>query len=114
MISNQEEYNLLKKQHADALNKCGEWEYSLEGRFNEDQELDIMSLVSYWSNQLNGFGHLNDEQEYKRICDEDVDGILYKEAKIGFEYSKQCHELHNLLCHVTTIREWGNKNRRSK
>lgn len=104
MIANQEEYNLLKRQYDEAINKCGEWEYSLEGYFNEEQELDIISLVSYWSNQLNGFGHLNDEGEYKRICKEDVDGILYKEAKIGFEYSKKSYEIRD------SIREWEIKN----
>ena len=55
MNSNQKEYNLLKRQNDEALNKCSEWEYSLEGRFNEDEELDIMSLVSYWSNSFVSF-----------------------------------------------------------
>lgn len=108
MNSSKEEYYLLKKQYDDAIKKDSDWECSLAGRFNEDEELDIMSLVSYWSNQLDGFGHLNDEQEHKRICKEDINGILYKEAKIGFEYSKKCYELFN------SIRELENKNKHFK
>lgn len=97
-----QDYNLLKKQYKNAIHKSSQWEYSLKGRFNEDQELDIISMVSYWDNQINGFGHLNDEIHMQSIQEEDINNILYKEAKIGFGYSKVCNELRHRLKELDT------------
>ena len=88
---------LLQEQLTDVIDKSAKWELSLEFRFNEDQQLDIMSLISYWSNQLKGFGHKNHEDLYQSILKEDINHAIYNEAKIGFEYTKLCFEIRTQL-----------------
>ena len=102
-ISTKEEYEIVKNKYLQTIKMSSEWEYSLEKKYNEDQELDIISLVSYFDNKLRGFGRYNDEQLYNSICDADVDGQLSEEAKIGFEFSKICFQLRKV------IKKWDNE-----
>lgn len=77
-------------------------------KYNEDQELDILSLVSYFDNIQRGFGILNDEQLYNSIRCEDVRGLLHEEAKNGFEFSKICFQLR------TVLKNWDNSKKARK
>lgn len=93
IISSQEEYDSMKSRLNEATQKSCQWENDLEKSYNEDQQMDIMSIIAYWANQLRGFGRQNDEQLYEGICKEDTTGRLFEEAKIGFEFEKLCLEL---------------------
>jgi hypothetical protein len=53
-------------------------------------------MVSYWVNQLKGFGKHNDDQLYVDICKKDINGRLFEEAKVGFGYATLCIELRAL------------------
>jgi hypothetical protein len=92
-ISSQEEYDSVKSRLNKAIQKSGQWEDDLEKQFNEDQQMDIMSIISYWENQLRGFGKHNDERLYESIRKDDISGRLFEEAKTGFEFAKICIEL---------------------
>lgn len=96
-ISTQEEYKLFKKEYLQTIKKSGEWERSLKRKYTEDQELDIIDVVSYLDNKNRGFGRLNDEQHYNSICSADVDNRLRKEAEIGFEFAKTCFRLRTAI-----------------
>lgn len=96
-ISSQEEYNILQNKYLQIIKMSGEWEYSLETKYNEEQQLDIISIVSYLDNAQRGFGEMNDENHYKDICKTDITGELYKEVQIGFEFSKKCFQLRTIL-----------------
>lgn len=107
MTMTQEEYEILKNIHLQTIKMSGEWECSLETKYEEDQQLDIISMVSYLDNKQRGFGKMNDEQHYKNICDTDFDGKLRKEAKIGFEFAKKCFQMR------TTLKNWIIENKNS-
>ena len=83
----------MKSRYDEAIYKSSKWENELETKYNEDQQADIISMVSYCDNQLLGFGKRNNTQLYESIRKEDISGQLYEEAKIGFEFSKLCIEL---------------------
>lgn len=107
-ISTQEEYKLFKREYLQTIKKSGEWERSLERKYTEEQELDIIDVVSYLDNRQRGFGRLNDEQHYNSICSADVDKRLRKEAKIGFEFAKKCFLLR------TAIKRWSIEHKNSR
>jgi exoribonuclease R len=92
-INSQEEYDSAKNRYEEAIQKSCQWEYDLEKKYNEDQQIDIMGMIAYWENQLRGFGKQNDERLYESIRKEDSSGHLLEEAKKGFEYAKVCLEL---------------------
>ena len=92
-INSQEEYDSAKNRYEEAIQKSSQWEYDLEKKYNEDQQIDIMGMIAYWENQLRGFGKQNDERLYESIRKEDSSGQLLEEAKKGFEYAKVCLEL---------------------
>ena len=104
-METQEDCELLNKKYEDAQKKIIEWESSLGKRFTKEEENDIIYMVSYLSNQKNGFGHFNDEQLYLNIRYNDTYGTLYTEAKIGFEYSQAYIELGMI------IKDWERKNK---
>ena len=93
MISTQEEYDVLNRRLVETIHQSCVWEDNLEKRFDEDQQMDIMSMIAYWENQLRGYGKQNDERLYADIRTKDVTGQLFEEAKIGFEFAKLCLEL---------------------
>ena len=45
-IRTQEEYDSVKKIYNEAIQKSCQWEDDLENKFNEDQQMDIMSIIS--------------------------------------------------------------------
>jgi hypothetical protein len=92
-INSQEEYDSAKNRYEEAIQKSCQWEYDLEKKYNEDQQIDIMGMIAYWENQLRGFGKRNDERLYESIRKEDSSGQLLEEAKKGFEYAKVYLEL---------------------
>ena len=92
-ISSQEEYDSAKSIFEEAINESGKWENDLEKKYNEDQQMDIMSMIAYWENQLRGFGKHNDERLYESIREKDNSGQLLEEAKKGFDYATVCLEL---------------------
>ena len=110
IIITQQEYDSAKSRLDEAIHKSCLWEDDLEKKFNEDEQMDIMSIIAYWENQLRGYGKRNDERMYESICKEDSTGRLLEEAKIGFEFAKLCLEL------GPSVRKWDikNKNRRVK
>ena len=93
-ISVKREYYALKIKLHEAIKLSSEWEYSLETKYTEDQQLDIMSMVSYFDNKQRGFGKKNDERHYNNIRNEDV---LYKESLLGFEFCTRCLQLRTAL-----------------
>ena len=106
LIRTQKEYDSAKSRYEEAIQKSCQWEDDLEKKYNEDQQMDIMSIISYWENQLRGFGKQNDERLYESIRKEDSSGQLFEEAKKGFEYAKLCLEL------GPPVRKWGIKNKK--
>ena len=110
-INSQKEYDSAKKTYNEAKQKSCQWEEDLEKKYNEDQQMDIMSMIAYWENQLRGFGKQNDERLYESIRKEDSSGQLLEEAKNGFDYTRVCLEL------GSPVRKWeiaNKKNRRLK
>jgi len=105
-IRTQEEYDSAKKIYNEAIQTSCQWEDDLENKYNEDQQMDIMSMIAYWENQLRGFGKQNDERLYESIRKEDSSGKLLEEAKKGFEYAKLCLEF------GPPVRKWGIKNKK--
>ena len=107
-ISSQEEYDSAKSRLEEAIQKSCQWEKDLEKFWNEDQQMDIMSMIAYWENQLRGFGKQNDERLYESIRREDSSGQLVEEAKKGFEYATVCLQL------GSPVRKWGMANKKNK
>jgi len=107
-ISSQEEYNSAKSRLQEAINESGKWEYDLNKKYNEDQQMDIMSMIAYWENQLRGFGKQNDERLYESIRKEDSSGQLLEEAKKGFDYATVCLEL------GSPVIKWGIANKKNR
>ncbi len=105
IILSHEEYTIHKNKYYETIEISGEWEKSLETKYNEDEELNIMDMISYWSNQLKGFGKNNDETHYADIRNQDSNQKLYEEAIIGFAYVKKCFELR------TALKKWDAQNR---
>ena len=97
IILSQEEYTIHKTKYYETIQISGDWENSLESKYNEDEELNIMDMISYWSNQLKGFGKNNDETHYTDIRNQDSYGKLFEEATIGFQFVKKCFELRTAL-----------------
>jgi hypothetical protein len=60
-----------------------DWEISLDSRYNEDEVLSIMNMLSYWDNQHSGYGKRNDEQLYRDEREADKNNKLYDEAMYG-------------------------------
>jgi hypothetical protein len=60
-----------------------DWEISLDSRYNEDEVLSIMNMLSYWDNQHRGYGKRNDEQLYRDEREADKNNKLYDEAMYG-------------------------------
>jgi hypothetical protein len=64
-------------------NNATEWEISLDNRYNEDEVLSIMNILSYWENKHRGYGKRNDEQIYREEREADKNNRLYEEAMRG-------------------------------
>ena len=64
-------------------NNATDWEISLDSRYNEDEVLSIMNILSYWDNKHRGYGNRNDEQLYREEREDDKNNILYDEAMRG-------------------------------
>ena len=64
-------------------NNATDWEISLDSRYNEDEVLSIMNMLSYWDNQHRGYGKRNDEQLYLEERESDKNNKLYEEAMYG-------------------------------
>ena len=41
---------------AEESTKYNHWEISLDSRYNEDEVLSIMNILSYWDNKHRGYG----------------------------------------------------------
>ena len=108
IITTKEEYDSAKSRLNEAIHKSCLWEDDLEKKFNEDEQMDIMSIIAYWENQLRGHKKLNDERMYESIRKEDSTGRLLEEAKIGFEFAKICLEFGSV------VRKWDIKHKKNR
>lgn len=77
------------------LNKEGEWEIDLEKKYNDEQIISIMNMLSFLENEHNGFSRFNDKSLYEEERKMDVTGLLYREACRGFKISKRNINLQN-------------------
>ena len=77
------------------LNKEGEWEIDLEKKYNDEQIISIMNMLSFLENEHNGYSRFNDKSLYEEERKMDVTGLLYREACRGFKISKRNINLQN-------------------
>lgn len=83
----------LSSLYATALKNANDWEDDVDNQYGEDDAMTIMGMLSYLENKERGFGHLNDEKLFQSERSSDIEGVLYEEAKKGFELSKICFQL---------------------
>eukprot|EP01041_Mallomonas_annulata_P009647 gene9647-20050_t len=76
-----------------ASQKANNWEAYVNGRYDEEDVLTIMGMLSYLDNIERGFGDLNDQLLFESERESDVHGILYKEAVEGSKLTKKCIHL---------------------
>jgi hypothetical protein len=63
----------------------------IENNYEEEQQLIIEDLMSYYINEYKNCGKHNCEYTYKDNLKNDKTGELHKIARIGFEFEKkQC------------------------
>lgn len=60
----------------------------IENNYEEEEQLVIEDLISYYVNEYNGFGKQNCKLTYKENITYDKTGELNKLALIGFEFEK--------------------------
>ena len=77
------------------LNEEGEWEFYLEKKYNDEQIVSIMNMLSFFENEHNGFNRSNDKSLYEEERKTDVTGQLYREACRGFMIAKKNINLQN-------------------
>lgn len=95
MSSNVSNSNDLIRSFEKGLNKEGEWELKLEKKYNDEQIISIMNMLSFLENEHNGFNHFNDKSLYEEERKADVTGLLYEEASRGFKISKKNIDMQN-------------------
>ena len=80
-----------KAQYLIARSDATKWELGLDDKYNEEQVLTIIGILSYMENVERGFGHCNDQKLYnsERMEDADADNNLFAEACVGFAFSKK-------------------------
>jgi hypothetical protein len=78
------EVNQQKKKSIEYDN-AADWEIGLDSRYNEDDVISILNILSYWDNKRRGFGKGNDEELYEEEREADRSNILYEEAMYGLD-----------------------------
>lgn len=77
---------LINKEMFGTYNKF--WNYVLDN-YDEEKQLTIEFLISYYVNKQNGFGHNNCEISYEECIKFDITGELNKLALIGAEFENE-------------------------
>lgn len=60
----------------------------IENNYEEEDQLIIEDLMSYYINEFRGFGHRNCKFTYQDNLQRDPTGELHKLARIGFDFEK--------------------------
>lgn len=82
-------YTQIINQTQNKLNDLSDYWSHIYMSYSEEEQLIIEGFVSYYSNQLRGFGKHNDQQLYEENIKLDTDGSLHAIALIGFEMEKE-------------------------
>ena len=61
----------------------------MENNYDEEQQLIIEGLMSYYINEYNGYGKQNCRHSYEEDLHNDKTGELHRLALIGFEFEKK-------------------------
>ena len=75
--------------HDVAMENCRKWQLQAKYRYKTKDYISIISMLCYFKNRENGFGHHNDEEHFQRLRQADKNDMLYNEALEGFELSKR-------------------------
>lgn len=70
-----------------------EYQRYMDDNYDEEQQVTIENFISYYMNQLNGFGHHNCQAAYQDELNNDIHGKLHEFALIGFHLLKENYEL---------------------
>lgn len=70
-------------------NNYSDWELGLDARYQEEEVISIMNMLSYMDNERRGYGKGNDEACYKEERGADNSNRLYDEAARGLDLLEQ-------------------------
>lgn len=87
--------------------KVTDYVVALEQRYSEDDHIEIENMISYFTNQWNGFGRQNDEDLFEDAKKNDA---LYKEVLIYKEIIRDKKFLSHIVIHYNVVKRKMNNN----
>ena len=70
-----------------------QYQVYMDNNYDEEKQIIIENFISYYMNQLRGFGHNNCELTYQDELKNDINGELHEFAIIGFHLLKKNYEM---------------------